>query len=63
MRALRACGAATASADNGAVTVWRDDEGKYRCDRQHLMSSKEAQTLDHLKDVRAWVKAALEKIQ
>jgi len=55
--------AATSAADHGAINVWRDDAGKYRCHRMVFLAVKDSHEFDTLAQVRAWLPGALSKIR
>lgn len=55
--------AVTAAADNGAINVWVDDSGKYRCEAQRYCVSVDSQEFNRLMDVAAWVREWLGRIQ
>jgi hypothetical protein len=63
LKVLRSGLAATAAGDNGAINVWRDDDGNYRCEFQRFMSVKDSQIFRHLVSVESWLKEWLEKIK
>jgi len=54
--------AATAS-DNGAVTVWRDDNGILRCERMSFRITYDAKQCKNLTEVREWLKINLPLIE
>lgn len=62
MRLLRQNRACTAADDHGAINVYKDRYGRYRCDRYLFMSAKDRQSFTNLADVRKWTKAALKAI-
>ena len=62
MRALRNKLAATAAGPEGAVSVWRDDAGAYRCDFQWHRVSYESRTFRTLRDVRGWLTLWLPRV-
>lgn len=53
LRKGRICSAA---GDNGACTVWRDDDGNWRCDFSRLRSSVNESTFTSKAGVRRWLK-------
>lgn len=55
--------AATAASDNGAINVWDDKFGMWRCERQRYMARQSAGSFKTLKEVVAWLKVELPKIQ
>ena len=60
---LRLGMAVSAASDNGAINMWDDAEGKYRCEAMRHMHTLEAKVFTNLKDVRRWVSEWLRKIQ
>jgi hypothetical protein len=62
LKILRSGVAATAAADNGAINVWRDDDGMYRCERFRMMSRKAHASMKTQKEVVVWLKVELPKI-
>jgi hypothetical protein len=63
LKALRNGMAATAADDNGAINVWRTDDGKYRCLSCRHLQTIDYQVFDKAADVAAWTKTWLKKIQ
>jgi hypothetical protein len=63
LQALRAKGAATAASDNGALNIWRDDSGAYRCEFMRYRASVDRQIFHRVSDVRRWLKTWLPKTQ
>lgn len=64
VKAMRQSGcAATAAADNGCLNVWIDDDDQYQCEAQRFMETLDSQVFSTFKDVAAWVKKWLPKIQ
>ncbi len=47
--------ALTAAGNNGAINVWIDDEGKFRCESMRFMVSLEEQTYSDRQSVRYWI--------
>ena len=62
VKALRAGKAATAAGPNGAINVWCDDAGVYRCEAMRLYRTLEATTFRAQKDICPWVRKWLAKI-
>ncbi len=62
IRLLRKRIVATAANDNGAVNVWDDREGFYRCESYRHMSILESRRFSNLREVRSWLKEWLRKI-
>ncbi len=57
MKVLRTHRAVTGAGDHGAWTVWRDDDGKYRCDfSRHRVTVNEI-VADTKRAVRGWLTA------
>ena len=52
---LRKFGAITASGDNGAINVWRDDLGSYRCEFMRYRSALDAMITDKISHVSTWI--------
>jgi phage terminase small subunit len=53
--AIRAGYAATDAHDDGAMNVWRDDDGKYRAHSLHYMKVLEETRFDTIKEAAVWV--------
>ena len=53
---LKSYRAVISAGDNGSCTVWKDDEGKYRCEFTRYMVTKDAQTFTSLRGVRGWLR-------
>ena len=56
----RACSTA---ADNGAVTIWRDDAGQWRGDRSRYWVTQATLTCRTKSEVWMWLRKQLPKIQ
>jgi hypothetical protein len=61
-RILRDGLAATAAADNGAINVWRDDEGSYRCEAYRYKLTIAAESFSSFAKVADWLKVWLGRI-
>lgn len=55
MRGLRESRAINAANDNGAVAVWKDDDGNYRCERAKWRMPQQEVTFKTKAHVRAWL--------
>lgn len=55
--------AVTVAGDNGAINIWKDDEGKYRCERMRFMVIQDSQVFVRAGDIGVWFKAAYAAIQ
>ncbi len=62
LKVLRLRKAATMAGDSGAINVWQDDDGNYRCEFQRFMSVKDSQIFRHLVSVESWLKEWLGKL-
>ncbi len=60
---LRAGKGATTADDNGAINIWRDDEGMIRCDAMAYMRSLEKKKYKTLTEAEKWVAKWLNKIR
>lgn len=63
MELLRKGRVCSAASDNGAVTVWKADNGQYHCDFGRFRSSIDHQTFITKKAVRVWLREWLPKIE
>jgi hypothetical protein len=54
---------ASAAGDDGAVTVWRDDEGSWRCEFSRWRSPVDNQTFDTKAAVQRWLVEWMPKLQ
>ena len=61
LKSLRAGHPITAAGDDGAINVWRDDAGRYRCEFMQHWISKDSQIFKSLAAVRGWLKTWLLK--
>lgn len=48
--------AVTAAGDNGALNVWIDEDGMYRCSFHRFLSTKNHGTWKYLASVDAWLR-------
>lgn len=55
--------AATSADYNGAINVYIDDNGKYRCEAMKNLSSVEKQVYNTIDEAEAWSKKWLRKIK
>ncbi len=53
----------SASGDNGAVNIYKDDDCKWRAVRFRYLSEQDAQTYKTKTEALAWLKTALLKIK
>ena len=53
---------ATSAGDNGAVNVWNDKNGKYRCESYQYRSVLDSRVFSSFGGVRSWLKEWLKKI-
>ncbi len=63
MRALMLHGAITAAGDRGAINVWRDDAGLYRCELMRFGVAHERAEWKHLAAVDSWLQEWLPALQ
>ena len=63
VKALRDGKAATAAGPNGAINVWIDDGGRYRCHLQVFREVNHSANCRSLRSVSAWVREYLARIQ
>jgi hypothetical protein len=63
LKALRSRLAATAGGENGAINVWRDDTGLYRCAAMRFCRIIDERAFKTLKEIGPWAKEWLEKIK
>ena len=52
--ALRCGFAATTARDNGAISIWIDDEGKYRAEAYRFCATTDSAILPTQRAVKAW---------
>lgn len=62
LQIIKAGGACGTAGDNGAVTAWRDDAGKYRAELSRWMSVKARIETKSLKGIREFLKEHLPTI-
>lgn len=55
MAVLKTDRAVTGAGDNGAWTVWRDDEGNYRCEFSRYCATVNGLTCKAKAEVRRWL--------
>jgi len=60
---LRKGRVATAADDNGSLTVWRQRDNRYRCERYSYCRTEDSVILTSLSAVCDWWKNAIEDIQ
>jgi hypothetical protein len=53
---LRAGNAITSAGDCGAVNVWKDDEGMWRCEFHRFMVTIDSKTFKYLAAVCEWLR-------
>lgn len=63
LRIIRDGKGATMAADNGSVSLWRDDDGKLRGTRCFYMRDMESLTFKNASLAATWYRRALKKIQ
>ena len=63
IRNLRKLRAMSTAGDDGAVTIWVDDEGVYRGARYVYCVEKSTIKTNTLRDLKTWLKSELPKIQ
>lgn len=61
--ALRLHRAITTADDNGAIVIYKDDDGTYRCERYRFLISQDESLLKSRTAVRQWLKEQLPKIR
>lgn len=54
LRALRAGHAATTAGDDGAINIWRDDNGKLRGEVMRFMITQDSQTFNNQALIAPW---------
>lgn len=54
--------AATSAGDNGAINIWKDDEGFIRCESMRFMISLEKAAFEKMPDAVKWANKWLKKI-
>ena len=59
---LRRKVAATNAGDYGAINVWDDKDGNYRCESMRNYTILDSQVFTSLRAVRSWVRTWLKKI-
>lgn len=55
-RFLRAGQSVTAAGDDGAMIVWRDVDGNFRCEFYQRLSTKDSRNFRYLASAAAWMK-------
>jgi len=63
VKLLRRKVAATAADDNGALNIWDDKFGKYRCEAMRYYVTLESKSFTALAEVAKWAAAWLIKIR
>jgi hypothetical protein len=63
IKALRAGLAATSAGDNGALNIWTDDTGAYRCESMKFMVTLESRVFNKQSSVVKWFKQWWARIQ
>jgi hypothetical protein len=63
MRILRTDRATTGAGDHGAWTVWKDDDGQFRCDFSRWGMTIAEAKFDKKKDVEAWLREWMPKVE
>lgn len=59
---MKAGKCATAADDNGAISAWIDDDGKYRYEAYRRLRTINSQTYTTLRDVKKWYAEWLKNI-
>lgn len=55
--------AATAAENNGAINIWIDDDGNFRCESMRFFQSLEKQIYDDINDAKTWARKWLSEIK
>jgi hypothetical protein len=63
LRCLRKKVAATTAGDYGAINVWGDKDGDYRCDAMRYCATVDFQIFTNLNDVFTWSKKWIKEIE
>lgn len=63
LKILRKRVAASTASDEGAINIWNDKFGMWRCERQRYMITQSSGAFKTLKEVAAWLKVELPKIE
>ena len=63
LKTLRLRLAATTTGDNGAINIWRDDLGFYRCTAMRFGQTIDEICVKTLKEISPWIKEWLAKIR
>ena len=63
VRNIRKTKAMICGKDNGAITVYINDAGRYRASREVLLALKDDVEVGTLRELAAWIKIQLPKIQ
>lgn len=63
IRILRKGLAATSSGSNGAINVWKDRDGKYRCEAMRFKMTTNSTLFSSQSGVRNWLAFWLRQIQ
>ena len=58
----RGARAITAAGDDGAINVWKDDDGMWRCEFQRYKSTLDSKTYRYLAAVDQWLKEWMPKL-
>ena len=54
---------ATTANDHGAITLWRDRYGRYRCEAHRNLSTIDSQSFTNLSSVRYWTRRWIKAIR
>lgn len=54
--------AATAAGSNGAINIWIDDDGHFRCESMRFYSTLDKQVYSDVNKVKQWAKKWLKEI-
>ena len=55
--------ACTAADSNGAINIWKDDNGLIRCESMAYFRSLDTKEFENIEDVEKWTKKWLRKIK
>ena len=62
IKGLKSHTAVTAAGPNGAINIWIDDEGLYRCEAMHYLNTIAVLGVKTILPVKMWAKEWLHKI-
>jgi hypothetical protein len=55
--------AVTTAGDNGAINIWKDDEGKIRCESYSFCKTLDSQIYSNISNVNNWAAKWLKEIK